>query len=112
MKLDAILRQSVDEVLATEYDDGFDRLRRHRMVVSYYKYGPLRVNYGEGLLDAVAAMEGCLAEYRRTGNTEVLADLANFAMIEHMVHPEAFDASANEGVRHAVGTSAREIGTD
>lgn len=101
-----------DTVLATEYSPEFDRLRQNRMIMSYYKYGPVRENYGWRLLDAVAAMQRCLDEYRNTGNTEVLCDLANFAMIEFMCpqHPGAhFDTHGTEGVDHAVGMSINQI---
>ena len=62
------------------------------MVVSYYKYGPMKDNYKtEKAIDAVRSLKKRLAEYERTGNTEFLADVANFAMIEYMypLHPQA-----------------------
>ena len=37
----------------TEYSDEFDRLRQNRVAVSFYKYGPAKINFGEKLVDAI-----------------------------------------------------------
>ena len=77
--------------LKDECSERFDMLRKNRMVVSYYKYGPIKENYGNKLVSAVKNLEKRLELYKETGNTEYLADVANFAMIEFMYpqHPEA-----------------------
>ncbi len=71
-------------ILDTEYSKHFDELRKNRMEVSFHKYGPLRENYGNKLVSAVANLEKRLELYKQTGNTEYLCDVANFAMIEYM----------------------------
>lgn len=74
-----------DCILATEYSTKFDRIRKNMMVMSYYKYGPLKDNYDQyKCMDAIGNIEKRLAKYKETGNTEFLADVANFAMIEFM----------------------------
>lgn len=96
------MEKDFNKVLATEYskrfDDiryqrmprsdksmEFDRIRQNMMVVSYYKYGPLKDNYGKyKCIDALGSMKKRLDKYQETGNTEFLADVANFAMIEFM----------------------------
>lgn len=73
------------EVLKSEYSERFDNIRKKMMVTSYYKYGALKDNYDKfKCMDALGNIEKRLAKYRETGNTEFLADLANFAMIEFM----------------------------
>ena len=55
------------------------------MVVSYYKYGPLKDNYGTyKCMNAIENLKIRLDKYLETGNTEYLADVANFAMLEFM----------------------------
>lgn len=61
----------------TDYSDEFDRLRRNRVAVSYYKYGPASKNFGEGRVDALATAERCLEAFKRDHNTEHLVDAAN-----------------------------------
>lgn len=84
-------------MLETEYSQEFDVLRKNRMVTSYYKYGPVKENYGNGLISAIKNLKKRIELYDETGNTEYLADVANFAMIEFMYpqHPSAyFDAES------------------
>ena len=96
------MERDFNKILATEYskkfDDmrylcavrneasvRFDDIRKKMMVMSYYKYGPLKDNYGTyKCIDALGSMKKRLDKYAETGNTEFLADVANFAMIEFM----------------------------
>lgn len=74
-----------EKILQTEYSQRFDEIRKNMMVMSYYKYGPLKDNYGTyKCMDAIKNIELRLQKYKETGNTEFLADIANFAMIEFM----------------------------
>lgn len=74
-----------DEILKTEYSLRFDEIRKKQMIMSYYKYGPMKDNYEKfKCMDALGNIEKRLQKYKETGNTEFLADLANFAMIEFM----------------------------
>lgn len=68
-----------------EYSERFDEIRRASMEQSFYKYGPVRANYGvNGNVDAIESLKRYLKKYEETGNTEFLTDVANFAMIEFM----------------------------
>lgn len=91
-----------EQILSTEYSERFDTLRKNRMVVSFHKYGPLKINYGDKLISAISNLEERLRLYKETGNTEYLADVANFAMIEFMFpqHPMAHynDLSESPGL--------------
>lgn len=83
-----------ESILKSEYSQEFDQLRKNRMVVSYYKYGPIAENYGNKLVNAVENLEKRLQLYKETGNVEYLCDIANFAMIEFM-YPQHKDAHFN-----------------
>lgn len=100
-----------EEILATEYSEEFDKLRKNRMIVSFYKYGPVKVNYKEGLIEAIPSLEKRLEMYKDTGNVEYLADIANFAMIEfmHPQHPKAHFAPTDDGKSHIVGLGVAQI---
>lgn len=101
-----------EEILSTEYSEEFDQLRKNRMVMSFYKYGPMQTNYGEKLIDALGSMDLCITKYKKTGNTEYLVDAANYAMIEYMYpqhvngHFEPTDHSGSAGI---VGISINEL---
>ena len=89
----------IEEVLRTEYSERFDEIRKNMMVVSFYKYGPLMDNYKKlQTIDAIKSLEKRLQAYKETGNTEFLADVANFAMIEYMApqHPNAYYKATDE----------------
>ena len=74
-----------------EYSDKFDELRRNRVEVSFYKYGPAKDNFSTGNVNAMATMGKCIEKYNATGNTEYLCDAANYAMFEFMYpqHPKS-----------------------
>ena len=79
------MSKSTKEILATEYSERFDSIRKDMMIMSYYKYGALKENYDKfKCMDAIGNIEKRLQKYKETGNTEFLADIANFAMIEFM----------------------------
>lgn len=74
-----------EAILKTEYNEEFDELRKNRMIMSFYKYGPLRENYENKLVDSpITNLLKRLELYNKTGNKEHLCDVANFAMIEFM----------------------------
>lgn len=54
-----------------------------RMAVSFCKYGRVADAYPHKV-DAIESLLVRLDKYARTGNTEFLMDVANFAMIEFM----------------------------
>lgn len=95
-----------------EYSDRFDELRRNRMKMSYYKYGPVRKNYSNGNIQAIPTLKKCLEKYEQTGNTEYLVDAANYAMLEFMYpqHQKAhFRATGSEESAGIVGISVNEM---
>ena len=82
-----------EDILRTEYSEKFDNIRKNMMIVSYYKYGPLKDNYGKyKCMNAIENLKIRLQKYLDTGNTEYLADVANVAMLEFM-NPQIEGAS-------------------
>lgn len=102
---------ALEDILKSEFSDEFISLMNNRMIMSYYKYGPVSKSYPE-LADAMASLEMRLQKYKETGNTEFLVDVANFAMIEFMKpkHPNAhFRATDSDESPGLVGVSYREF---
>lgn len=104
-----------DELLKTQYSEKFDEIRKKMMVTSYYKFGDVRQNYKVVAgLQSIPSLKAKLKEYEETGNTEFLADVANFAMIEFM-YPQKEGAryqptdGTNLGKRTTVGISVNEM---
>ena len=102
-----------ERVLATEWNTAFIERMKNSMVVSYYKYGPLRDAYPEKI-NAIESLKVRLAAYERTGNADFLVDVANFALIEATAprHPKAHyaaqDSSASPGRVNADGRRTHE----
>lgn len=106
------MSKDIQRILATEYSERFDKIRKDMMVVSYYKYGPMRDNYEKyKCMDALGNIEKRIAKYKETGNTEFLADVANFAMIEFMYPsvPGAKYIPTDNGACDISGFSINEI---
>lgn len=84
-RFDEIRQQLMTLPEKPEVEEQFNKIRQNMMVVSYYKYGPMQENYNEyKCMDAIGNIRKRLIKYHDTGNTEFLADVANFAMIEFM----------------------------
>ena len=98
--------------MSKEYSEEFDRLRKNRVEMSFYKYGPARKNFGTGNVQAIPTMELCVKKYWETGNREYLVDAANYLMFEYMFpqHPKAhFRATSSEESAGIVGMSVNEM---
>jgi hypothetical protein len=102
----------IAKILETEYNFEFDELRKNRMCMSYYKYGPVKVNYDRRLINALESMKKCIMKYELTGNTEYLVDAANYGMIEFTFpqHANAFFCpTRSDESAGIVGMSIKEI---
>ncbi len=90
----------------SEYSEKFDKERKYRVDVSYYKYGPARDNFGSGRVDALATAELCLDAFRKDHNLEHLVDAANYLMFRFMypMPGEYFAATDSDGSVGTVGT--------
>ncbi len=101
-----------EDILKTEYSQRFDKIRKDMMCVSYYKYGSVAENYRtEKTIDAIGSLEKRLQKYKETGNTEFLADIANFAMIEFMFpqHNKAHYKPTDSGSCEIDGFGVNEV---
>ena len=95
-----------NDILKQEYSEEFDKLRKSRVEVSFYKYGAARDNFGAGRVDAIGSLELCLDKFKKTGNTEYLLDVANYAMFRYMypLPREYFKATDSKDSAGTVGT--------
>ena len=96
----------MSDILKREYSDAFDKERRHRVEVSYYKYGPARDNFAGGRVDALATAELCMDAFKKDQNLEHLIDAANYLMFRFMYpYPgEYFKPTDSSGSVGTVGT--------
>ena len=98
--------------MSKEYSEEFDKLRKNRVEMSFYKYGPARKNFATGNVQAIPTMELCVKKYQETGNREFLLDASNYLMFEYMFpqHPKAhFRATSSEESTGIVGISVNEM---
>lgn len=94
------------DLLSTEYSEKFDKLRKNRVEVSFYKYGSARDNFGAGRVDAIKTAELCIDAFKKDGNTEHLVDAANYLMFRYMypLPGECFKATSSSESVGTVGT--------
>lgn len=100
-----------DAILQTEYSTNFDDIRKKLVVQSFYKYGPASANFNKGYVDAIGSLKRCLQKFEETGNTEYLADVANYAMFRFMYpkQGEEFHYTGSNESAGVVGMSVNEI---
>lgn len=97
-----------NEVLKREYSDKFDNERKHRVEVSYYKYGPARDNFGAGRVDALETAKLCIEAFEKDHNTEHLVDAANYLMFRFM-YPFPGEYFQPTDSKNSVGTVGTPI---
>lgn len=52
------MSKAIEDILKTEYSERFDKIRKDMMVMSYYKYGPMKENYDKfKCMDALGNIE-------------------------------------------------------
>ena len=100
-----------ETLMKTEYSKAFDEKRKGLIEQSYYKYGPARMNFSTGNVDAIESLKMCLAKFEGTGNLEYLCDVANYAMFRYMFPQEGdyfrhTDSDESAGI---VGMSVKEM---
>lgn len=90
----------------SEYSTRVDVLRKNRVQVAFYKYGPARKNFGGGRVDAFKTAELCMDAFRKDHNTEHLLDAMNYLMFRFMYpYPgEEFKPTDSDGSVGTVGT--------
>lgn len=96
----------MNDVLKREYSEQFDKERKARVEVSYYKYGSARYNFGSGRVDALATAKMCIDAFEKDHNSEHLVDAANYLMFRYM-YPfpdDYFKPTDSSGSVGTVGT--------
>jgi len=72
-----------NDILLQDYATDFDAIRKKMVIVSHYKYGAARDNFASGRVDAIKTAELCIEAFKKDGNTEHLADAANYLMFRY-----------------------------
>ena len=82
--------KTLEAVPSSECSSTFLQAMYDRMVVSFFKYGLVRLGFPQKM-DAIATCKDKIKQYEETGNLEWLVDAANYCMIEFM-HPRKTSA--------------------
>lgn len=100
-----------ETLMKTEYSTAFDEKRKGLIEQSYYKYGPARMNFANGNVDAIESLKMCLAKFEETGNLEYLCDVANYAMFRFMFpqQGEYFEHTNSDESAGLCGMSVNEM---
>ena len=93
----------LQDILKTEYSEAFDRERKLRVQMSYYKYGAAKDNFGGGRVDALATAERCIEAFKKDSNLEHLIDAANYLMFRYK-YPLTGDYFRTTASNESVGT--------
>jgi hypothetical protein len=98
-----------DEILKQEWNSEIDKLCQNRVVQGFYSYGPIKINFGEGLVKALSMAENRIADYKRTRNKEYLLDAMNYLRYE-FDYPSLTDTYFKETTdRGVLTTTFRDI---
>jgi|ETNvirnome_2_300_1030623.scaffolds.fasta_scaffold59822_1 hypothetical protein len=83
-----IKKKTLREIIRTQTVPDFWEMMKNRMAVGYYRHGDLQRPEGHG---AMRCLHKKLKAYARSGNKELLIDIANCAMIEfkYPEHPNS-----------------------
>ena len=91
-----------EDLWRTEWSPRFEAAMRARLVMGALRYGRLH-SEGKAQYDYVGAIESRLKVYRKTGNIEILVDIADLALLEFedgrhpKRHYRALDDNAETG---------------
>lgn len=80
----------LDKLRQSEWCPKFEKLMRNRLIVGAYRYGGLYKKRPKNItIFHVNYIRDKLDQYEKTGNTEMLVDIANLALVEFVVgdHP-------------------------
>jgi hypothetical protein len=91
-------KESWKDLRRIRWNEEFEVLMRNRRIVGRFRYGhPGDKDYVP--VDCIKAMKQKITAYERTGNTECLVDIANYAMVEftYTNHPSKHFKSVDDG---------------
>lgn len=86
------------ELAHSEWCEAFEAYRRNRMLMGAFRYGLCASPEKWDGYDLVAGLKKKVAAYERTGNTEMMVDVGNYAMLIFMKpnHPRAHFRALDE----------------
>jgi hypothetical protein len=92
----------VENLRKTQWSDIFEKLMRNRLVMGAIRYGLFGAN-GKPHYDSINSIRKRLDLYEKTGNDEILVDIANLAMVEFIEgkHPLKHFKSVDDTIVHA-----------
>lgn len=99
-RLESCLHQRPDlaTLRKTEWSKPFERLMRNRLLMGAFRYGLMK-DKGEQGYNMIGSLEDRVKRYKQTGNLELLADIANLALLEFEfpAHPKAHFEAIDDG---------------
>lgn len=93
----SILTPDLDMIGKIQSCPKFEEYRKNRMLMGYFRYGPLVCQIGKAKYDNIGSIEKRIAQYKKDHNREHLVDIANLAMIEFATHPDYPFSSVDDG---------------
>jgi len=92
------VRPSLKELRSREWSPEFEALMRHRLLQGGHRYGWLNAP-DKPQYDRAEAIIKRAQEFQKSGNTELLVDIANFALceFEEGIHPAKHFESGDDG---------------
>lgn len=72
---------AIEDLRRSEWSADFEQLMRNRLVMGAFRYGKLGAQF-KPQWDRMWSIAKRAAEYERTGNLELLVDIANLCLLE------------------------------
>jgi hypothetical protein len=93
---------TIDTLEKEQWSDTFERLMRNRFMMGYFRYGSLKEQIVGGNSKKYHHLDSAkrrIALYEKTGNDELLVDVANMMMAEFLLgrHPDKHLSSVDDG---------------
>lgn len=88
----------LEELRETQWNSFFEKLMRNRLVMGALRYGKIGAK-NKPAYKRVKSMHQRLLKYTKTGNKELLVDVANLCLLEFTEchHPEAHFKAIDDG---------------
>ena len=89
---------NLDDVLKQNWCAKFIQLMKNRMILGFFRYGPM--DKKDGKYDNIGSIKKRIALYEKCGNDEILVDCANLCMCEFVNgdHPKKHFKAVDDGI--------------
>jgi hypothetical protein len=93
--------ETLSELTNTEWSATFEALMRNRLLVGRFRYGRMDDD-NKGDYDHIGSIKRRISVYEKTGNMELLVDVANLCLVEfiHCRHPHRHFAAQDDSEEH------------